>query len=773
MSNCIEKIKEYLHDDSMTYPLFVNVENAEQKSEIYDYCNVSGNTIVHVSDFAKKDSIPNVMALIDRIKKSPKNIFVFELTTYLRLIGNKELENTLQMLCGMSIQKKAVIICYHCEEVLKSLIQKDLRVAQRVATVDDIEEMKKPKVVFIKPEYELESISAENGIEHIAKLVEANTNQEVYLKTTKSPKVFEKGLYAISMIDNPLQILKNKFMELCSFKYKESDSAYWDYLLKLSYGKQSFKAIVIDHFGNDNSFEYALQEWNQFDDKKQWLLFIAMKVFPDGQNRIIRKIVSDADSHLSLQKAMMRSILDYSYTDENYPDLYRQWKSLRFRINVPGEEVSDFCEFVDQKGKDALYYLTDLTKQEKEKAIKVLGQYQAEYSDAELLKLLKSNFPDFFDYVSPFFFNNELLDSYFSKYNIQKIRNVIYPEFEALVEKEAINQDVVELPTRAEIVSGLNKEDSVLFFVDALGVEFLNYILKKCSAKRLFAEPKVAKCNLPSITEFNKEFLDDFKSAGADVVDKIKKIDEDKHKAIGDYSFEKTHYPIHLIDELETIDQILANVASRLGSNKYKQAYIISDHGASRLAVLKKHTLPIKSNRTGNHGGRVCEENELTKNLPHAIHEGNFCIMAGYDLFDGSRPAAVETHGGATIEEMVVPIIKITKNNTEWEFKVMNENQKVYFSYKTEPILVIWSKTELTNMMITIDGVPYTGKSNTDKKTFCFTLPKPDKAKNCLADIYVSNNCVKKHVSFRLEREGMQKNSSIGLGGKTGGFSKK
>ena len=372
MSNCIEKIKEYLHDDSMTYPLFINVENAEQKSEIYDYCNVSGNTIVHVSDFAKKDSIPNVMALIDRIKKSPKNIFVFELTTYLRLIGNKELENTLQMLCGMSIQKKAVIICYHCEEVLKSLIQKDLRVAQRVATVDDIEEMKKPKVIFIKPEYELESISAENGIEHIAKLVEANTNQEVYLKTTKSPKVFEKGLYAISMIDNSLQILKNKFMELCSFKYKESDSAYWDYLLKLSYGKQSFKAIVIDHFGNDNSFEYALQEWNQFDDKKQWLLFIAMKVFPDGQSRIIRKIVSDTDSHLSLQKAIMRSMLDYSYTDENYPDLYRQWKSLRFRINVPGEEVSDFCEFVDQKGKDALYYLTDLTKQEKEKAIKVL-----------------------------------------------------------------------------------------------------------------------------------------------------------------------------------------------------------------------------------------------------------------------------------------------------------------------------------------------------------------------------------------------------------------
>ncbi len=773
MSNCIEKIKEYIHDDSMTYPLFVNVENAEQKSEIYDYCNVIGNTIAHISDFAKKDSVPNVMALIDKIKKSQNNIFVFELTTYLRLIGNRELENTLETLCGMSVQKKAVIICYHCEEVLKSLIQKDLRVAQRVVTVDRVEEMTKPKIIFVKPEYELESVSAATGVEHIAKLVEASTKQEVYIKTTKSPKVFENGLYAISSIDNPLQILQNKHMELCSFKYKEVDKVYWEYLLRLSNGQKTLKSIIIDHFGNDNSYEYALQEWNQYDDKKQWLLFIAMKVFPDSKNKIIRNLGANIDTHVFLQRALMRSILDYSPTDENYRDLYLQWKSLRFRINVPIEEVSDFCEFVDQKGKDALYYLTDLTKQEKEKAIKLIGKFQAEYSDAELLSFLESNFPDFFDYVSPFFFNNNLLDSYFSCYSFQKIRNEIYPEFEVLVEKEAIDQNVVELPTRAEIVCGLEKENSVLFFVDALGVEFLNYIMKKCAAKGLFAEPKVAKCNLPSITEYNKEFINDFKSAGADIIDNIKKIDEVKHKALGDYSFEKTHYPIHLIDELEAIDQVLSNVSSKLSTNKYKQAYIIADHGASRLAVIKEHTLPIKSNRTGNHGGRVCEENELTKNLPHAIHEGEFCIMAGYELFDGSRPAAVETHGGATIEEMVVPIIRITRNTSEWEFKVMNENHKVYFSYKTEPILVIWSKTEVSNMTIKIHGVPYVGKPDADKKTFSFTLPKPDKARDCLADIYVSSNCVKKGITFRLEREGMQKNNSMGLGGKMGGFGKK
>ena len=389
MSNCIEKINEYLHDDSVTYPLFVNVENAEQKAEIYDYYNVSGNTIAHVSDFAKKDGIPNVMALVDRIKKSQTNIFIFELTTYLRLLGNKELENTLQTLSEMSIHKKAVIICYHCEDVFKSLIQRDLRVAQRVVSVNHIEEMARPKVVFIRPEYELESIWAEEGIEHIAELVEANNTPEVFLKTKKSSKVFESGLFSISTIDNPLQILQSKFVELCQFEFKESDAAYWEYLLKLGSGKSSLRSIVIDHFGNDNSYEYALQEWNQYDDKKQWLLFISMKVLPDSKNALIRDAASSALSHRDIQRALVRAILNYSHTDRDYYKYYSQWKSLRFRINVPNEEINDYCEFVDQKGKDALYYITDLTKQEKEKAIKLIGQFQSEYSDDELASILK------------------------------------------------------------------------------------------------------------------------------------------------------------------------------------------------------------------------------------------------------------------------------------------------------------------------------------------------------------------------------------------------
>ena len=773
MDDYIERINNYLQDKNITYPLFVNVENAAQKMEILDYYGVGDNTIVHIADFAKKDSLPNVMGVIDDIKRASGNMFVFELTTYLKLLSGLELQKTMQTLCNMSIAKKAVIVCFHCDEILKKMLQKDLRVTQRIVAADSTVDSVKPHITFVTPEFSFGSANVVEGVEFLPEAIENAVQPEIYIRTAKKASVFANGQYAIATLDTPLQILQNKYPELGGFKYDEAEDAYWRYLLNLSENKASFRSIVIAHFGNVNNYEYVLQEWYTYEDRIQWLLFVTMKAFPDAKNQIIREAVSSSNKHTKVMRNLIRAILNYSQNVKAFSQIYKQWKSLRYRLNIPEEEVADYCEFVDQKGKDALYYLSDLTKMEKEKAIKLIGTYQADYDDETLLGVLKSNFLDFYNYVSPFYFGNDLLDYYFSQYTMQKLRNVIYPEFEKIVNTEAEEQHFVELPTRAEIVSDADKHNSILYFVDALGVEFLNYILQKCAAKGLFAEAKVGKCNLPSITSANKEFVDVFKACDAEIVDFIKKIDKDKHEAIGDYNFEKSEYPIHLIDELAEIDKVVANICTRLSSNKYDQAYIISDHGASRLAVIKKSVLPIESKRTGTHGGRVCEDNELTKKLSHAIHEGGLCILAGYDRFDGSRPSAVETHGGATLEEVVVPVIRVTTDNIVWEFKVMNDGHKVIFSYKTQPVLVIWSKNELNNLSVKVNGKMYVGKQDVDKKTFRFELDKPEKACDCSADIYVSSNCVKRGVKFKLEREGVQKSQKFELGNMMFGGDKK
>lgn len=44
-----------------------------------------------------------------------------------------------------------------------------------------------------------------------------------------------------------------------------------------------------------------------------------------------------------------------------------------------------------------------------------------------------------------------------------------------------------------------------------------------------------------------------------------------------------------------------------------------------------------------------------------ATEENGFWCLANYDRFKGGRKANVEVHGGASLEEVAVPIVEITK----------------------------------------------------------------------------------------------------------------
>ena len=71
----------------------------------------------------------------------------------------------------------------------------------------------------------------------------------------------------------------------------------------------------------------------------------------------------------------------------------------------------------------------------------------------------------------------------------------------------------------------IDKTDSQLYFMDAMGVEYLSYILAKCKEKELMANTTICCANLPSITSKNKEFVSDFETRGL-LVNSIKELDE-------------------------------------------------------------------------------------------------------------------------------------------------------------------------------------------------------------------------------------------------------
>ena len=179
---------------------------------------------------------------------------------------------------------------------------------------------------------------------------------------------------------------------------------------------------------------------------------------------------------------------------------------------------------------------------------------------------------------------------------------------------------VSALQPRTQLFDKINLTNSRTYFFDALGVEYLGYIQTKCNEYGLSANITCGRSELPSLTCFNKDFVEVCKAKGCPVSD-IKDLDEIKHHGEESFDYEKIKTPIYLIRELEIIDELLKKIRSAILSNHYEKAIIVSDHGASRLAVLHETENVWKMETKGVHSGRCCPMNEINTKPEFAISE--------------------------------------------------------------------------------------------------------------------------------------------------------
>lgn len=152
----------------------------------------------------------------------------------------------------------------------------------------------------------------------------------------------------------------------------------------------------------------------------------------------------------------------------------------------------------------------------------------------------------------------------------------------------------------------------------------------------------------------NKEFLDVFAEHNVQCKN-IKQIDDIKHHGAENFTLENSPYPTHLIRELEIIDHVLDLIKLDLAKGKYTKAILVSDHGASRLVVLKNQLIDGEFDAKGTHCGRVCAYTEQTGSMPMIVQAGEndeYAVVANYERFKPGRLMGVEVHGGATLEEV-------------------------------------------------------------------------------------------------------------------------
>lgn len=752
LENVKKRIQSYLKS-SKTWPLIVDVQTKADLEEIVDFFKIGNNRFLEAESFCRQDEVLNLDELFKAVSDNKGNTFIQGLTGFLKILGEKTTKNTLKTLVTMGIVGHIVVLTYQCKNYLKFSDPKIME-SGRVIIADGIPDgvadlfLVSPTLVDAFP-------GAYRGAHRIGYIIENCTHENVYVATTVKKESFPDSIYHIVQLNNGYTILQDIDPKTSIVPESFGTEEQWNFALQKMGGKGNWGSLIEDQFGSENNLPQALSAYHLFDKQKKWLYFIALSICGVKDNDYLQKAVINTSCSEELIRSVFRTLLSIDVTDPEFRSLYQQRKSIVQELGSYLPEILDYCRVVAVKGEEAIYYLTDATLPEKERIIGWLSQYGCNYNATKLRSILKMVYPDLAKYLSKYRFRSALLNSYFEAYKYQKVINHVLPSFEAIVDEQSSKLDfVTELKPRSTLVDKLDVTQSRAYFVDALGVEYLGYIQEKCSEYNLSANISCARCELPSLTSFNKDFVITLSEKGCPVSD-IKDIDEIKHHGEDSFDYQKEKTPIYMIRELEIIDSLLIKIRASIYGGQYDKAIILSDHGASRLAVLHETENIWSMATSGEHSGRCCKVNEIESKPDFAIEENGFWILANYDRFKGSRRANVEVHGGAALEEVAIPIIEITKKRTNIEAFIVDESKVIVLGAKEHAVIKIYVGLKSNNIAIRIDDKFYDAWPTKEPYIYSIDLPDYTKKGKYIFDIVGGNETIAFEQQFEIKKKGM------------------
>lgn len=761
-----KKIDRYLKKENIG-PLVVDVQNSEDLDAVVTHYNLPQNEFICASDtrFCKADEFPDMASLMNFLGNETGNYFVQEVSSFFRLKGETELKQMLMEFLSMSSAGHVVIFTYQCNSFLTSIIRNDRRLDNRICVIDGVH-ADIPKLVFTAKDVNFCKTNAITcGIDKIAKLVESSAKGVIVIETGKNKSNFPSSLYSISEMIDPYEILCSKDSLTTHIPKAFASSEDWKYVLSEFQFYPSWKQLISAKVGNAHSLDIVISNYknNRSDKRWLWFYFVGLKLFGSASDIYLNAVTKKTNSPEEFIRNLFRTLLDYEPTDQNFAFLYESRKTILNAIGNPIDEIVRYCKIVLSMEEKAIFYLTDNTLQEREMIFRILDKYGLEYDRTTLMETLANIYPSLHEYLLPYRFKNDLLNEYFQEYKYQKVINKIFPEFMEVVENQAVARDYnAILQPRSAVIESIDTLDAQTFFTDAMGVEYLGYIMSKCQSLHLMAKVHVCRSELPSITSRNKDFWDVLSTAQYPIIT-FNKLDKIKHHGEEGYDYSRADrkLPFHLIRELQLIDDLLENIKIDLASGTYKKAILVADHGASRLAVIHETENLVEMESNGQHSGRCCPKSDVDVKPDNATDADDFWALANYDRFKGSRKANVEVHGGATLEEVVVPIIELTYFAEAVEIRIMPVDATVTFSgtpeilvsFRKKAAIKIFSTQKLMDVSIQIDGHVYDAKAVDNNFYIVESMPEIRRAKTYEVDVYACGNKVASALPLRVKKE--------------------
>lgn len=756
MDQCFERIEAYCQKEITGHPLLVNAENDHDFQCLVKRMRIDGNkTCVFVHDYCGK-GLPQIDALFRDVKK--KGCFVvIGLSSYVMLLGKKRAEELMARLQELSVAGHVIVLLSHMKEIRLSRMQQDQHLSYRVLLLEG-DPTPLPSIYLASPE---ENSFGQLVLPNIQALLEkleqydpVGGETSFAVRTSLHKEVFSESMYSIRSskgiykeLLRAFPVLKGDLEE--SWGTKED----WERFAQEWKECLSWGALAEKHFGIDAHFSAILErEYEQADTYETWLYWLLLKVQGASEDAYLSYALGKSRHWQDLWEHIFLSLSSLSFQMREFEKYCEGRKRLLEGQAIPATWVSEYQDAIAQKGRDAIWYLFAGTAWEEKMLFQCLADY--DYTKEEVMGVLKTQFPDLFAYMKSFTFTMHqkvperlvpLLTKYFDDYKWQKLMNHLTPDFKAQVNTLAEHRVYNQFPIRSLALSQMKKENTMMYFVDALGVEYLSYISEKCKTYGLLLSIQVVHGELPSITSQNTEFM----NPG---VINIKDLDALKHES-QTYNYEKQKIPLHLVAELKAIDGVLQTIRDGLLTKEMKSAIIISDHGATRLAVLNDEEYGaefIVGESKGQHSGRCCQVEE-DPGIPFAAYENGYAVLANYMRFKGSRKADVEVHGGATLEETLVPLLQISLKPKD----PMVEFQPALVQLRKKEVgeLLLVTNFDMADPYIIVNGKIYRGKLDTHRRRAIIPLPDMKRTHDYMADIYDGDTLLKEQVAFHVKKE--------------------
>ncbi len=766
-----EAVKKYAVSKSgenptteIKYPFFAVSANKDYNSlreNIHEY----GFKKVFVSDFCSApDTIPDWDELIDCVKKkgaAGEKILVIGLSEYFACQGEEFALRKLKELKDIRLGEGRVVLLFRSVGAWVKKLKSDPRFDEtRYCDTADPKDSTRDmfSVVRVPQGEKLSNASFCDGFKAFLCEAEKGERREYWVS---SALTFEEAKFSKKTVSNAYEIIKHKLPHFVVPQACGTEKE-WRHL-KEDLEAHSMDLIqVFRYYGFDVPLSPHLLGERLEHSYKDWLFFLRLKFFNLPEDRYLKHVLEKTAIQDLLAENVLEGILDFHHTDRDYSEMYNARRN--YISVVPDSVLNSFIQQNRLEPGEMFYRLTDVTEAERREIISQISE-----KGLPKREILEGIYPALAAYLADESFGKltneglaEELASYFKEYKEQKLLNCVKPEFLDRVKRNAEEPRLYNhLKMRDGVVHELHQKypKAYLYWLDALGVEYLGLIRALAEKKGMIVEVEITRGNLPTITSENKEFFENW-TGEAKCSDKA--LDEIKHGSQSSFDFTKEKKPIHLESEIEAIKKTLEKIKSLLGQG-YDEVVLTGDHGSSRLAVLMNDQAKIEVPSKGEHSGRCCKATpsiDLTT-IPFATKSDSeeWVVLADYSRFKGGRDADVEVHGGATFEEIVVPVITLRLKRAKDKIKLVNP--EILLRYKETPELLLsasWSYKEIT---VEIHSGPegigrrFTASAEPDGRQYRIHLDGVGKKGDYTANVFSGEEFLAE-ISFSIASKGMQ-----------------